>query len=185
MLNHAISTGVRFDSNAGDKAGARKHTGAQPRRHPQTHRCRCAGARADVEIWCAPAIASAIESASAPSVLAAPVPCALCLASMAEPLAPEAPVDMSWRTEEDEAARLEIFLVTLAPVLADTALAADTPLRALEGVTREHARGGEGWLADLGSAGASQAFRAAALARGMRCMRFLLPLGDSTLGRHG
>ena len=49
-------------------------------------------------------------------------------------------MDLNWRGEEDEGARLYVFLVTLAPVLADTALAADVPLRTLTDVTREQVR---------------------------------------------
>jgi len=45
-----------------------------------------------------------------------------------------------WQTPEDTDARRMVFLVTLAAVLPDTALAAEVPLRTLDGVTREHVK---------------------------------------------
>ena len=43
-----------------------------------------------------------------------------------------------WQTEEKGEARQMIFLVTFAGVLADTVEAADTPLRTLDDLTRQH-----------------------------------------------
>ena len=71
-------------------------------------------------------------SASDARPVQAPGPLQPCEAA-AEPL-PE------WLTEEAEGKQCQVFLVTFAAVLAARALNADTPLRTLEGVTRETLR---------------------------------------------
>ena len=45
-----------------------------------------------------------------------------------------------WFVEEDHDARNMIFIVTLAAILEATPMHSDTPLRRLEGVTREEVR---------------------------------------------
>jgi hypothetical protein len=45
-----------------------------------------------------------------------------------------------WLTDEDDTARNMVYLVTLARVLEATALAADTPLRALDNLSRVEVR---------------------------------------------
>ena len=68
------------------------------------------------------------------------------MAELVPPVLPEAGAEMGaredadWRGTENEEARLFVFLVTLAPVPQETALAAEAPLRTLDGVTREHIR---------------------------------------------
>lgn len=48
--------------------------------------------------------------------------------------------ELDWRTEEDESARLQVYLVTLAAVLAATAERSETPVRTLDDLTREAVR---------------------------------------------
>jgi len=52
-----------------------------------------------------------------------------------EEAAPEPPRP-DWQTEENESVRCMVFLVTFAAVLAETAEAAEPPLRTLDGLTR-------------------------------------------------
>ena len=85
----------------------------------------------------APAPAVAVASETLPALQSAAV-------ELSAPVAPEAPrpaADMlDWLTDEDDTARLAVYLVTLAQVLEAKALAADQPLRTLDGLSRADVR---------------------------------------------
>ena len=77
---------------------------------------------------------------------ALPPPIAEALAPMdapAEAILPDAEANTEgpdWHTPEDDKARRMVFLITFAPVLAETALVAEQPLKTLDGLTREDIR---------------------------------------------